>query len=384
MINPFQIIHYRGSEYFCDREEETNVFVSALENGRSVTLFSIRRMGKTALIHHVLNMLNQRKESICIYLDIYDTQTEKDFVNAISSAVLRSIEKDKEGFIQQIGKFFSRYRPQISFDVLTGNPNVSMDIRNSEDMEFSLEALFSIIRAQKKPVFLAIDEFQEIDKYPDSRLAATLRKHLQNSTNLSVIFSGSKRNMITNLFTNPKLALYRTTQLFELDKIPEAPYITFIQFHFKQGARKIDKSNILKILDWTSRHTYYTQYFCHRLFEAGIKKINRDSIEEIKNKILKENEMVFYNYRRMLSPQQWKLLKAIGVEGLVKEPTSAAFIQKYTLGAHSTVRLSLEKLLAIDMIFEHINENTGKSEYSIYDVFLGRWIQWKFETNSEY
>ena len=262
---------------------------------------------------------------------------------------------------------------------MTGNPYVSMDIRNSEDMELSLEALFSIIRAQKKNVILAIDEFQEIDKYPDSRLAATLRKHLQSANNLSIIFSGSKRNMITNLFTNPKRSLYRTTQLFELGKIQKSTYLSFIQYHFKQGLRKIDEQSVSEILEWTSLHTYYTQYFCHRLFESGVKKIGREAIDQIKYKILKENEMVFYNYQRLLSPQQWKLLKAVGVEGLVHAPTSAAFIQKFQLGAHSTVRLSLEKLLDLDMIYEIIDVHTGKSSYAVYDVFLGRWIRQKYK-----
>ena len=53
MNNPFLIVGYQGPEYFCDREKETEVILSALHNGRNITLVSPRRMGKTGLIKNV-------------------------------------------------------------------------------------------------------------------------------------------------------------------------------------------------------------------------------------------------------------------------------------------------------------------------------------------
>ena len=44
MNNPFLIVGYQGPEYFCDREKETEVILSALHNGRNITLVSPRRM----------------------------------------------------------------------------------------------------------------------------------------------------------------------------------------------------------------------------------------------------------------------------------------------------------------------------------------------------
>ena len=45
--NPFLITGYQGPDYFCDREKETASLMSALKNGRNITLISPRRMGKT-------------------------------------------------------------------------------------------------------------------------------------------------------------------------------------------------------------------------------------------------------------------------------------------------------------------------------------------------
>lgn len=38
--NPFLIYAYAGPDYFCDRAEETEQLISALRNGRNVTLMS--------------------------------------------------------------------------------------------------------------------------------------------------------------------------------------------------------------------------------------------------------------------------------------------------------------------------------------------------------
>mgnify|MGYP006889483212 CR=1 FL=1 len=47
--NPFLITGYQGPDYFCDREKETASLMSALKNGKNITLISPRRMGKTGL-----------------------------------------------------------------------------------------------------------------------------------------------------------------------------------------------------------------------------------------------------------------------------------------------------------------------------------------------
>ena len=57
--NPFLLYGYDGPEYFCDRESETKRIISALRNGRNITLLSPRRMGKTGLIFQ--NIVRLRK-----------------------------------------------------------------------------------------------------------------------------------------------------------------------------------------------------------------------------------------------------------------------------------------------------------------------------------
>ena len=102
------------------------------------------------------------------------------------------------------------------------------------------------------------------------------------------------------------------------------------------------------------------------------KKVNVEILESIKNQIIMENEPMFQNYQRILSPQQWKLLRAIGKEVMVQEPTSKSFIQKYALGSHSTVRLSLKYLEEHELVYSRYEKDEVKPNYLVYDLFLSK------------
>lgn len=51
-FNPFLLQGYAGADTFCDRVEELASLKEAMTNQRNVTLISLRRLGKTALIRH--------------------------------------------------------------------------------------------------------------------------------------------------------------------------------------------------------------------------------------------------------------------------------------------------------------------------------------------
>lgn len=378
-INPFPIVNYAGPKFFCDRDTETKDILSAIKNGRSLTLYSIRRMGKTGLIHHVLYKLAQKRNMQVVYVDIFDTMDEKQFVNALCSAVIFAIAKKESNVLKTVTKFFGKYRPKLSFDSVTGNPSIELDIVTEQEVKLTLDTIMQIITDQKKVFVIALDEFQQINYYPNSRIAATIRSYIQTIDKLRFLFSGSEKDLLVDMFTSSKQVLFRTTQLMPLYSIPMDEYRKHIEFHFKQGLKKISKDKVEDILQWSDRHTYYTQYLCHRLYERTGKLVTQALLDRTKYQILKENEGVFINYRRLLTQQQWQLLLAIGKSDGTSEPTSKAFMREYDLGAHSTVRRSLKaleekQLIYADYVSESTNENK-KPTYKVYDLFLCKWIQ---------
>ena len=84
--NPFLIRGYAGPSYFCDRTEETQKLVSAISNGRDVTLVAPRRYSKTGLIHNAFQVLD--KTHATVYLDIFAIEDLTTFVQTFAAAKL--------------------------------------------------------------------------------------------------------------------------------------------------------------------------------------------------------------------------------------------------------------------------------------------------------
>ena len=126
--NPFLLVGYQGEKYFCDRIKETETLKNYLINGQHTTLFALRRLGKTGLIHHVFQHLE--KENIrCIYIDILATTNLQDLINQLASVIYKQFPPEKSTG-KKIWEALKLFRPVLSFDELNGIPELSLTIDN--------------------------------------------------------------------------------------------------------------------------------------------------------------------------------------------------------------------------------------------------------------
>lgn len=367
--NPFIVSGYISPEYFCDREKETEKIISAINSGRNTTLFSIRRIGKTGLIEHVFNTLKKWKKYELLYIDILSTQCVHDLINVFANSIVGKFESKPEKILKRVGEVFSSLMPVVTFDAITGVPTVSFDIRNEKDKTKSIEQIFSYLSTQKKNIVIAIDEFQQISNYPEKNIEALLRTNIQRLRNVNFIFSGSHQNLLTSMFSQYGKPFYQSTDMMLISKLDNDKYSEFIQNKFRLGKMEISKDNVNKILDWTRTHTFYTQFFCNRVWAKALPKITSEAILEVMNEIMDENEPVFISYRNLLTEYQWKVLKAVAKEGSVKKILSNEFISKHKLHTTSSVQTSIKALIDKEMIYK-------ENEYFfVYDVFLERWLE---------
>ena len=101
--NPFLVAGYISPEYFCDREKETAHIISALHNGRNISLISPRRFGKTGLIHHVFyNLKDEKNDVFCFYFDIFSTQNLHEFVQLFGKTVLGKLDNYSQKTFRRI------------------------------------------------------------------------------------------------------------------------------------------------------------------------------------------------------------------------------------------------------------------------------------------
>lgn len=367
---PFPLTGYYGPEYFCDREEETKQLSVNIKGGISTVLTAQRRIGKTSLIMHVLT--KQPAGVRYVYIDILPTENRSDFLNELATAVIRDIE-DKKGFGRKLWDFIRSLRPVLSFDQLTGSPQVTFT-PGSRDVNSNIEAILGFLEKESEKMIIAIDEFQQILNYPEQNTDAWLRTVIQRMKNLVFIFSGSRQHLMTELFSLPARPFYNSAAMMKIGKIDSVKYSRFIIEKFNKAGMKIPEDTVSQVLKWTDNHTYYVQLLCNRIFLSGSAEITNGVWKEEASRLLQEQEPVFYNYRGMLTNPQWQLLKAIGREGEVFEPTSAEFINRNNLGAGATVLRSLKSLLRMELVYYDFDEN-GKKYFKMNDLFFRRWVE---------
>lgn len=367
--NPFVYQGYEGPDYFCDRTEETENVMSALKNGRNLTLISPRKIGKTGLIDHSFYQLKKdNKNAICIYVDIFSTKNLQEFVETLGRAVIEDALEREKSFAAKVLDFFKGLRPTITPDLLTGMPTVSISVVPVQ-AEYTLKSIFSHLNGLNKPVYLAIDEFQQITEYPETGTEAMLRSYIQHIHHVKFIFSGSKKHLMEEMFCAPNRPFYQSTQLMSLEPLHEEIYYDFARKFFEAKKGSLSQQVFHNIYQRFDGYTWYLQAILNRLYEQE-KKVETD--QQAADAILFHLNTMAPHYQMLtsfLTGNQFSLLKAIALEGTVQQPLGNDFIKRYELPSTSSVKSALAVLLDKDLIYQ------TPEGYIVYDRFLGLWLK---------
>jgi len=372
MDNPFILEPYKSKELFCDREEETARLVDCLINGRNTTLISARRLGKTGLIYRTFDEIKDRKLPYdTFYVDISSSQNIDDFVKLLTESVASVLTTQN-----RIKDFFSSLkgiRPLLGFDSVNNTPTISFSYQTMAEKQQTIKSVLSFLEKNKRPVILAIDEFQQVREYPDVHMEAVLRTYIQPLHNVRFIFCGSKKHTMTDMFTNALKPFYESTTNIPISTLNPTVYAAFIEKQFQKAGKKISKEYIDEIIVWTRDYTFYTQSLCNEVFQQSASIVNDEDIRKSKEIILTSNRDRFLEIQRLITPSQWKLMKAIAKDGSVQHPTSSDFIQRNHLSSGPAVLKNLKTLIDKELILANNTEN-GIS-YSVYNVFLSRYLE---------
>ena len=373
-LNPFPIFGYYGPAYFCNREKERDQIITALRNGRNITLYAPRRIGKTGLISHVIYHLGKKWN--CVYLDVQESFTFKDFTNSFLSAVLNALAANKPLF-KKFEDWILAFRPVMSANPHTGSLQLEIDFKSESQQRTSVKQALQMLDSYG-PGLIALDEFQQINSWhKDSHaIEAWIRSEVQHLKNLRFIFSGSQFHLLSEMFNSAKRPFYASTQSVSIGKILEKEYELFIKKHFKDRGLKISNEHIARILDWADGNTYNTQLLCNRVFSKTEKQASEEIIDESVLEIYAENKLSYLALNSSMSKHQWRLLAAIAQEGKVFQLTAKEFIKKYELGSSSSVLRALDFLIKRELVYKYLTDD-GKSFYQIYDLVLMRWLQGK-------
>ena len=342
--------------------------LSHFENGRNITLVSPRRIGKTGLIKNLFYRIErQDKGAICLYLDIYATKNLQDFTEMFGSVVFNGFARKEKSFMQKAATLLGSLRPIFSTDPYTGMPKMMITVDPSRS-QLTIQQIFELLSQSRREIYIAIDEFQQIANYPESGTEALLRSHIQFATNVHFIFAGSKYRLMAEMFGSPQRPFFQSTEMMDLQPLDKEVYYVFANRFFEKKRGSLDRDTFMELYDRFEGHTWYIQSVLNRLYDSclhvrGIKEVNRETVH-----LVESRSPQYESLAQFLSSNQFNLLKAIAIEGVVKEPTGGRFIREHNMASASIVQSALRALVDKEIVYR-----TSRG-YIVYDRFMSIWL----------
>ena len=369
-INPFIVTGKIAPEYFCDRVAESDRLIKSITNGNNLVIISPRRMGKTGLIQFCYDKPEISKDYYTFFIDILHTSSLREFTYLLGKEIYERLLPRSRRMAKLFVQTLKSISGKFGFDPVFNLPTFSIELGDIERPEYTLEEIFQYLDHADKCCVVAIDEFQQIAKYPEKNIEALLRTHIQKQGNSNFIFAGSERHMMQEMFSSAARPFYHSADMLELKAIAPEIYIPFVVNHFKKCRRHIEAANVEKVYNLFKGHTYYIQKTFNEAFadtpeggECTIETI-RDAIDEM----IASNDTIFREILSNVPEKQKTLLYAIAREGEAERITSADFIKRHSLTSASSVQSATKKLLEKDLITE-INK-----VFSVTDKLFAMWI----------
>ena len=374
MINPFISSEKIIPEYFCDRRDESRTLIKYLVNGNNVVLISPRRVGKTGLIQYCFAQEELKDNYITIYTDILSTTNLQEMIFLLGKTIYKAIQPMGLRVVQSFFRTLKSLQGKLGYDPVTGQPTFNLQLGDISAPEYTLEEIFKYLGSAPKPCIVAIDEFQQIGRYPEKNVEALIRSHILQSNNCRFIFSGSERHLLREMFFNSSRPFYQSAAVLELDVIPEQIYTDFIMAMFNKGNKTIEEETAKYIYGLFDGITYYVQRICNEVYSdtADGQTVTEEILDNSIQSVIYSYDLIFRNQLADISAKQKETLFAIASEGKAEGVMSDNFIKKYSLTSSSSVQAAIRQLTNKG-ILTRIDDY-----YMVYDRFFGLWIKWNY------
>lgn len=373
--NPFIVTGKIEPEYFCDRVNESARLIKSITNGNNLVVISPRRMGKTGLIQFCYDKPEIANEYYTFFIDVLHTSSLREFTYLLGRTIYDTLLPRSHKMVNLFIQTIKSINGKFGFDPITNLPTFNIELGDIEMPEYTLEEIFRYLANADKPCIVAIDEFQQIAKYPEKNIEALLRTHIQKLKNSNFIFAGSERHMMQEMFISSARPFYNSADILELKAIVPEIYVPFVLEHFERRNKRISAENVKWVYDLFKGHTYYIQRTFNESYAdtADNEECTREIIDGAISNMVAYNDTIFREILSNIPEKQKALLYAIAKDGEATQITSAQFIKRHALSSSSSVQAAIKKLLDRDIVTE-INK-----VYSVTDKLFAMWINRMFK-----
>jgi len=357
-----------SGEGFCNRKDELARLSQNILQTTQTLLISPRRYGKTSLALRAIESTQLPYAYIDLFMKSDDATVMREFYDALSILISKVI-KPTESAIRKLESFLKN----LSISIKVGELGFEFSLApktsaNKKSLKSLLVGIDELLAKQKKHAIIFIDEIQAISGSTIcDEVESALRFVAQKTKNISFIFSGSSRHLLSQMFEDKSRPLYKLCHQIPLQRISAEHYQSFINRFSKIKWKNALSDEVFEsIFSSAKLHPYYMSILCGYLFESNTIPSTEDVIK-CWEKICREEQGSIARDVEFLTPKQKQLLSEIARHPGLKEPTSKEFSQK--------VNLTPKGILgAIEIFLKHdLIEKLETGEIRVIDPVLDYW-----------
>ncbi|MCB1213285.1 MAG: ATP-binding protein [Chlamydiia bacterium] len=376
--NPFKFGNPVSGDYYFPRPELTNTVRQFLSNRIHVVLMGPRRFGKTSFVLDLFDHL-EREGYTCILVDIFNVTSHRDFLQQF----LRSLRK-KQGFKSRLTNWLKKIRnlnPQLKLEIdpnsgsFTSSLGMSLGRLNDEDVRAGIQDLLEELTYLGDRVIVVLDEFQQISLLEDKGwLEATVRTHFQRLTNVSFLFTGSRKGLISEMLNDPSRPLYRSCQTIEFPSFG-LDFSDWIVSRFQRVGVKCSREAVNHLRFLVQDTPNYVQMVCFHLVALARTAIDNMGIEEVLNSVAKQNAYAYQTLLTSLTLAQQRALRLAANE--MHSLFQKELLIKYEISSAPALHNSIKSLKQKGILDE---EGTTKGKVLFDDSLFAYWLRISFPT----
>ena len=319
--NPFVFGKAAEGDFFTDRTNDAEHLEANLTHGINTILISPRRWGKTSLVKKVMANVADREDVKIIYVDVFSC---KKIITKVSFS---------PDSIQEYSLAFE----------FPGNDDAESDI---------LQLPERIARKKNIRIVVCIDEFQQVAEFQDPlTFQKKLRSVWQHQQEVSYCLFGSKRHLMTEIFSDSSNPFYKFGDMIFLKKIPTDEWVPFICRKFSETGKTITEKQAAKICEVTDDLSSYVQHLAWIVWYKAHPVVTNEMVNLSVDELLEQNKVFFQREVEGLTGFQLNFLKALA-NGVSTGFSKKEVIRKYNLESSANVqgvKKSLQKKDLIDV-----------------------------------
>jgi hypothetical protein len=376
MPNPFVYGEVVPGESFVDREVELDRLIGDLATGQKVFLISPRRYGKSSLVRQALEGL-KRRGTLTVDVTVSSYSSYMAFLEGYARA-LASLETKWDRARSWLSDAIQTTRPELRYEPKdTGLGRVSVafpHVRTDRDINRLANEIYAlpgqVAAARKRPVVVALDEFQAIESFNGGSVEHALRAAAQHQRQVGYVFAGSEPSLMEKMI-GPRRPFYKAGPVIRLEKIPADVFAAFIERGFTKSGIKPEAGLGAAIVELAGNLPYDVQRLAHETWDdvrgVGGKRAGLEHLHATLSRLLNEQETMFEAIWQRLTLAQRGVLRAVVLQG-GRELLAADTRSRHRLGGPSSIQTSLGALVKQDLLLKE------GPRYVVVDSLLREWV----------